>query len=632
MKRVLSLILSVMMCVTVFAGCSFLEFDNERDMKQVIAVIEPITSSGTAEVRVESPDIAGAVYKTDNSGNKVRVDENGVELDSSDDGYESAYYVTLKDWSYTSPRKEIYKSQLAFYINSQGQSLIDQGYTGKEAVEYLLEQLINTELVVIAADQYFAAGEMHWTTDEVESIQRSVYADIDTAILAIYNQLLKENGHEEQLDVIVPEEEEASTTYPMMPQETPETDPEEFIYEGEESIDFVGWYTDVKEWYFYDKEKGDYSDAFYGNYPGFYLEAEFKSIMREAMRRFISQLKDNSENLIGVSEDDLNKVKEDLKRIDEISKKEGAEYVYPMLGSTTLVKVLYGDSYIRQTKIEKLEEYITESVSVTDAELTDYYNKKVAEQKARFEYESNYDTAVSNEELILYTPSSRYVFVKHILLPFSEEQTADLNRYSENHNEDEIEAYRAKLVDNMVVYPHKDGEDDLSKPTTVAKVMSEILAEMAPYKNSPYNAERKFNELIYKYNTDPGIFNNNSGYAVVYKLNEGESETYMEEFANAARRFRDDGYSVGQVLPEYAVTNYGVHIMYYASDPAAGSVKALNGYTTPGKYVSIANELRNEMLASQREQAFNSWTQKFVFSNTADHVTKYEDRVVSFYE
>ena len=192
------------------------------------------------------------------------------------------------------------------------------------------------------------------------------------------------------------------------------------------------------------------------------------------------------------------------------------------------------------------------------------------------------------------------------MLPFTEEKQTELRDLEGSVSDEKYQRALQEAVSQTVAYPHVDGEDDTNRPMTVEQVYNEVRAALAPLASSPYAAERKMNELIYKYNTDPGIFANDLGYAVKYKLDEGEEETYMVAFAEGAREFRDKNYKVGQLLDHYVITSYGVHIMYYAGNTEQ-KVKGIDEYQTAGQYKKIYDLLEEEVITDKSQSVFNTW-------------------------
>ena len=115
-----------------------------------------------------------------------------------------------------------------------------------------------------------------------------------------------------------------------------------------------------------------------------------------------------------------------------------------------------------------------------------------------------------------------------------------------------------------------------------------------------------------------------------YELGTGESETYMQEFADAARDMYDT-LEVGQLYDKLVVTDYGVHIMYLASKTKAGEVKGLYDYQTPGEYTRVYDVIKDSLLSSKQSAAYNAWaTEKIV--NRENDVERFEKRFEDLYK
>jgi len=563
MKKIISTIMTLVMSVTLLAGCNLFVHNYEKDYMQVVATIQPITESGVRE-----------------------------------DG---------TPWSYTSEKKEILKQTLVNYVNTEGMNSINAGLSVSNTVNNLLDQIIESELLLVEAEILFEKGDIAWKLEDIEEIKKNVYTYINNDLFTIYNQILEER--DEPL-LTEPVTEDATATYPLFENDYPddEDEAEPQYYEGELGQYHDEWYLDT-EWYIEDESK-------YGNtYPGLFGSVEDKSLGREAMKRLITIYTSNANNFIGITKEEQKQIDNDVKRIEEIEETEGAEYVYPILGRTTLIKKLYGDTFIKQAKMTMLEESITKGITVSEQEIVQKYNSKLSSQMTDFDQNvSNYHSAVtgSEKQLILYNPDNHYVYVKHILLPFSEKRQQELQALESNVSPEKFKQELLDEVSRSTFYPHVDGEDDKTRPMTADQIFNEVSAEMSQLAASPMEAERKMNEFIYKYNTDPGIFANDVGYAVKYKLDEGEKDTYMEAFANGAREFRDNGYAVGELLDHYVVTSYGVHIMYYAGDTSK-KVLGINDYQTAGRYNTVYDLIEDELLAQKNTSAITNWQETRIY-------------------
>ncbi len=571
MKRIACIIVCLMFSVLLLCSCSYtyenslFKHNYERDYGQAIVTIKPITERGT---------------RTHN--------ENNEPLDAAE------------TTEYTSEEVNIYKAQLVNYLNNFGTSY--GGMSAQETVDYFVEQLVLVELVTIEADFRLEMREIYWSQEDIDEVQQSVYHTLDDMLNEIYNKLLTDAGKESLIEA--QETEVVDTTYPTMPLEE-ETETREFVTFGS-GVKHDDWYNspDVK-WY---TEKPENKTALPGNHG----DEQLRSLAREGVSRLVTQVYDNALTIINLTDDEKKQFDDELAMLKNAIRTEGVGYAYSILGKTAMVKRLYGDSAIVSQKMTMLQDYVTNSVTVSEEEIVNKYTNMLEEQMTNYKDASAYDTAATGDDLVLYKANGNYVYVKHILIPFSDAQQAQLTNIKNNSTEAEYIKARNNMVNNIVAYKHVDGEDDKSDPLTVDQIWSEVRARMAMASADPYVAERTFDELIYEYNTDPGIFGNEYGYAVKYDLG-GDSETYMEEFAEAARAFRSEGYSIGQIYNNYVVTDYGVHIMYYAADYEAGYTLGLNDYATPGRYTLVKDYIEQELLEAARDAAFQVWRDERVF-------------------
>jgi hypothetical protein len=645
MKKIITVILSVVLCVVMFAGCTVFEHNYEVDYAREIISIAPITETFTGE--------------------KPVLDEQGLPLF---DEFGNPITETVTQ-TYTSRKISVKKSHLVNYVNNYLQTYVqEQGMSVEAAVEYLAEMLKSAELVMVEVEKLFDAEILYWTKDDVESIQQSVYKEINQGILQIKNSILSQRDK----DLINLTEEELAaqgeTTYPIMPTEE-ETHvspryyvekPTEFEYEWYDS-----WYLNDR-WYIEGEEIETSTgkiivNPYENSFPGMYGDEDDKSLSREALQQYINQMFESSQNLINTTKEQEDIMEGERNAIKNTIDSEGVEYAYPMLGKTLMAKMLIGRSYINTIRLEKLEKYVTiDQVSVAENDVLGYYNSVLSTQTNNFrakrtssmtdaqylaaqkKAQEAYDAAVQSKDLILFHPSNRYVFVKHILLPFSTEQTKALSNFKSREGyvdggkndealEAKVAAFKAELAENTVVYPHVNGENDTNNPKTSEEVFLEIKAQMNRVSSSVVQAERLFNEYIYKYNTDPGIFDNDMGYAVVFELGQGEPEQFMTEFAEGARDFRREGYSVGRVLNNYVVTDYGIHIMYYLADyPAQGATKRVSDFTTPGQKVKIYDEIEKKVMEKKQQEAYSFWESKYMKDYT-DKYVKVETKIIDSY-
>lgn len=179
---------------------------------------------------------------------------------------------------------------------------------------------------------------------------------------------------------------------------------------------------------------------------------------------------------------------------------------------------------------QKLMDELNKEVSRLDAE--DYMNKSIEEAKAL--YESDAKSFESSGYTQIYLPEgSRYI--KHILLGFSDEDMTEIQSLRKDGKDDEADTYRAQK----------------------AAELSDKVAE----------AEKKlddggdFTELVIEYSADASsTIANPNGYLVI-----PNGKMYVAEFQETAMELEKIGDR------KSCVTDYGVHIMIYASDAEISS-------------------------------------------------------------
>lgn len=582
-KKIIGILLCVVLSCSFFAGCTLFEHNDEKDAQQVIAVIDPIEDTS-----------------------------NGV--------------------TFVSKQKNIYKSDLISAMNSYAQTYM-QNYslTLEQATERLLDELIVRELLLVEAERLLRQGYIDWTQKDDNDQLKSVYGAIDSLLSSLQDNVL--GDFDETTPDGTAEEEKSDTTYPTPDAET--TDEDYTYYQFDENGNIL--YTDKVD------SKGERIPDYAvwapdeSSYPAWWGAESKKSLERESMQRLVTRIQSLIESDFKATNEDRAKFAEDEKKVNEIINTKGIEYVYPMLGSTHWMQYLAGESARQSILISKLQEYIVGSVEVTEKEVVDAYVKQLGYQKATYTADpSAYQTAVKDgNTTMLYYHDDSYFFVKHILLPFSDEQTAAMNAYKAdpaNAGKDYKIMRDSQMVNETVVYPHVNGENDLSSPKTVQQVYNEIEAAMAPLAVSPKEAERKFDEFTYKYNTDSGAFGTGKSYAVKRGDEEGHSG-YMEEFYDGAMKLLEN-YKVGQLLPELVVTDYGVHIMYFSQDVIPGTVRALSDYLTPGAYKTVYETFEDTVRTAKENDAFTAWQNERItyYRENKNVVRTYVKRYKSLYE
>lgn len=594
-KRIVIGILAVVLAAFTLCGCSFFTHDNERDMQQVVATVESYTIENTV---------------ADEDGEHVR---------------------TVK---YVTAAQNIYKRDLVEYVNNNASNLSSSYGSDYEGMyRYAASMLVNMVLVENEVNALIApdCGKIEWGVKQENLIRQSIYSVIDNTLTSLKNNILSERDQE---SIVTDGDSDINTdtTYPVK-SETVDDDDDEGAFPE-------------KVW-----------EPSKSKYPGLSGDLDTQSLEREAMRRFIALIKSRIEDDFRITSEQRAKFDKEIAAIDNLIETKGIAYVYPVIGnyyygigeysaddSNVFGYIMYyisGKSIERSQKISSLQEYLSNMVTVNNSEVVSSFTTTLNEQRKQYTTDvSAYDSAMSGgSTTVLYHPNNNYFYVKHILLPFSDEQTDALKAYKassaitslhEDEQKERINEYRERLADSIVAYPHVNGENDLSRPMSVDQVLDHIYSVMRPLEANTQNADLAFDDLIYLYNTDPGAFGNNKGYVVKYKLGEGESETYMQEFADAARHMRDN-LEVGQVYYEKVITDYGVHIMYLASVTEVGAV-SLYDYTTPGKVQTYYDILEEPINTARTNAAYTTWENNVLSYNYNKHSSLIVDAFSDLWE
>lgn len=248
---------------------------------------------------------------------------------------------------------------------------------------------------------------------------------------------------------------------------------------------------------------------------------------------------------------------------------------------------------------EKLYNEIIKDVTVTDEEVAAEYQALVDADKANYDANpASYGSALTNGTTTYYTPAG-YRNVKHILLQFkAEDQTA-------------IDELNAQLT-------AKKGEVTAEANETLNKEIADLEAQVAAATETAYTnlqptieeiqakltAGETFESLIETYDEDPGMTPDTT-YAV-----SADSNNWVEEFKTASMALAN----VGDVS-EPVRSSYGIHIIKYDSDIAAGEV----GLDT------VKEDIQASLLSAKQSEVYSAAFQQWVTDAAAKIDTKVLD-------
>ena len=248
----------------------------------------------------------------------------------------------------------------------------------------------------------------------------------------------------------------------------------------------------------------------------------------------------------------------------------------------------YAESLQKDAINEAVYEYVTKDVAVTEEDIQAEYETLVSENQESYTNDRTYNSDRNAGVTIAWNPEG-YRAVKHVLIKFNDEQSA---LYSDLQSQlDSLNAEKDAIVEAQTATEAPEAEataeatEETAEPEeteaplrTLEEVNADIAAcatevealyaQLMPTAEevvAAFNAGTSFDELIAKYNEDPGMTNEPTatiGYAV-----SADSTTWDPAFTEGAMSIAE----VGQIS-EPVRGSYGIHIIYYMSDVTPGEV------------------------------------------------------------
>ncbi len=288
--------------------------------------------------------------------------------------------------------------------------------------------------------------------------------------------------------------------------------------------------------------------------------------------------------------------------------------------------------------------------------------------------------ALSNTAFIYaLSPNYNYVFVKNILIPFSDAQTAELDALQEEidglneelddasgateiavlkaqiaQREEELKNYRLTLAAQILAKDYVDESQNYKSFFTVAEGKLTVNTSSDLYKgftDSKGNAVKglkniasaqDFKDLMERYNVDVAQHSSYYDYVVNVTPDEGYTAKWVTEFVEGAKEAvfgsdEENPAQIGENIGNWsvAVTQYGVHIIYYSGDIAVqtpdfsaknaeGILKIYDTTTIEYRFMSVYfNEVYSAYLTEERAE---------MLKNTIIKLRPYIKKIVKNYD
>ena len=604
-KRFALLSMVVVLMAPFLVGCAdfFFERQSQKDAEQIVASI-PIKA-------------------------QKLVDVNGVELANGDTIYAER---TIR----------IRKGTLVQEFNRKASQLMqEQGMTYEKAVRISLDDLIYDEIEQAFVEIEFARGEaskllpkeaalgitvvrqgVQWLplvedgvadsgTDfvNINSVLRQVYQALQDEIFRVGNEILVQRGE--------PARPSTSQPDPVAPPH-PVPDPE-------------------------DREKVPEPKLWTSEYfPGDNVDPYFASLDRAAFRRVLNTLEKNLDSDFRLSNLERNDQRAQIKVVNDLVVAGKFKQAYDQLGKDLLEleqqSVLYwsvGQAAFRAVRQEVFGKYLSEMSenAVTSTQVQERYRQMLDTQKLAIDNDPtsfNSFADSENDDLVLYEPTSELFWVKHVLLPFDDQQAAQLKALQSSSSgvgEKKYNEIRQGLADNIKVRRKVNGYQ-VGEPIAANLIYNEISSIMKPLQGNTFEANKAFDEFIYTYNSDGGLFKKlHRGYMVQPGRNNGAKPgdekfgldlQWVIEFARAAKDFKDaydelgaDGLSILGSISGPVVTDNGIHILYFSDTTRGGlpngRVLSLDEFATASRQKTVRQTIVDLLVKEQQATVRKNW-------------------------
>lgn len=483
------------------------------------------------------------------------------------------YNAVVASYTYkeTGEKVNVTKKELITAFNSYGYQYLQ--YTdkkGKEAYEFAyketLDQVINQKLTIRSIEEELKRqnnGEA-LTTKEKTYLWEKTCETIEDNIIDYYNDINNipdDADKEDSTDGVVTEkvyertatlEKDENNKFFISLKEKSKTEVEEHVFWNGADRD-LNKKEDVDVLY-------DYVLTFVKEHP----------IYSKAYNRYLADAKKSEEGQ-NLSTENSDIFKREINRIG---------------------KVLY-DSFMI-TKYKEFHQSNNSNVAL-DSVMRLYenkvikdYTKYVSEESSTYEE----DILTDSSKINYYKPGTQFFYVSHILAKFDETEQATYDECMKiiNGEKDgdltigEAQAKVEELYKNLS-FPVREKNDkgewvDTNETKSVEAVLAEVKLKLETAGDDEYLRAEYFNEFIYKYNQDDGVFNSTENYVMgidYSKPDEEKGTSYtihskmVEPFTNAGIELFKNNAEIGQLyLPNendlssgLIHTQYGIHIMVY---------------------------------------------------------------------
>lgn len=241
---------------------------------------------------------------------------------------------------------------------------------------------------------------------------------------------------------------------------------------------------------------------------------------------------------------------------------------------STIVAVLCNKwSYLLTASVESDQEAL---IADLEAQFTTNLNTYVTGLNQNPDSYVSFITSLSSSSYIYDIPElyqDEFIYVKNILVSFSDEQSAKLSNMATilgGTDSDAYIEYREALAAEIVATDYYNDETEVENLFVLDDngniALNDSAEDSTLYDTLSTDLDADaFVDMMGQYNEDTGSHTSAYDYVVYVGAPEGYTHSWVDEFVDAAIEAYEDG--VGSY--SLCVSDYGVHIVYYSSDIVA---------------------------------------------------------------
>ncbi len=341
-----------------------------------------------------------------------------------------------------------------------------------------------------------------------------------------------------------------------------------------------------------------------------------------------------------------------VKNLQDAAETEGrdtSESAVLLYEEERLISLLEANKYL-----EKFQEEFAKNAGVETDLVLNYYRENYISQMNTFnaeDGESLYHEAMkeASSKYVYYHPNSgnEYVNVKHILIKFSDSQTSEITSLKkqygivaqsdleEGESADEINNANPRYQEYLNRYKEivsrttstfeLDGETYTWTYNQVYNyVKSHVTSESLDAETRHYELASKFDDLIYVFNDDDGMFNSEFDYVV--NLDTNVTDQMVKPFADGVRALDTSNGGAGVGAMDMVETEYGFHIIFHDGVAknlvSEGNINNITDenllellcttMTSPDSDKSLFNYIYDTIGLTNSETAYNNMTTELI--------------------